>query len=629
MSTLPPNSRNLLSKCLLISVGLHAVGILVFYTHPNLFQPAPHPFFSFSPTTPKVLQQQEPMLTLEEKNQMLEEAFDEILLASSHFQHPLDLVELPEHHPRAPKVESSFLLEPQAEDPEVLPEELVFTLPIAETIAMTEQEIPSPSLLAESMPLAENHQIDLLSAIAEPDLSSLTIAPSTDEGYQDFVKGGEIALLFASPSEEKEQSAAVFAQSMEPLIEDPQIRVDASYAMPAQPSTSDPFTSDLLRPTLFVSKQTVRLPEVQTIDSPFATNEIDYYNFPEFALATTWNDHFEMDVKFLPHPDGQGYIFSIALTAADYMNSHAERQNIYFILDRSSALEKHRFGIFKRAALKALSSLKQGDLFNIFLVDKKVTRFSPTNLAVSVKNIRAAEEFLSKESGGGLFASGNIYASLEKILEQIQEPEEVHTAILFSDGKVSQNTKAQREALERWVKKNNGRLTVYTAASGRDNDLLSLDLLSSVSGGRLVYSDTHASLARKVGKIVLDVRDPLVNELSIAAYPHHPQARIALYPPSSQLPPFYTKQPYMLIGEIDHPCSFDLMIRGRNKEEWISVKKEVSFAKGQKADSKLSKQWQEVGATIAYRKFLAEGKKSHLKDAKESLQKARSEVAWE
>ena len=129
-----------------------------------------------------------------------------------------------------------------------------------------------------------------------------------------------------------------------------------------------------------------------------------------------------------------------------------------------------------------------------------------------MKNIQAAEEFLDKQEAGGLFAAGEIYNSLGKILDSVPENDEIHTAILLTDGKTSLSAERKQSVLKKWVEMNNGRLSLYTAAIGRDNDLLSLDLLSSVSGGKLLYSDTHASFPRKLAKLVLDLKDPVAKD---------------------------------------------------------------------------------------------------------------------
>jgi hypothetical protein len=279
--------------------------------------------------------------------------------------------------------------------------------------------------------------------------------------------------------------------------------------------------------------------------------------------------------------------------------------------------------------MKALASIQQGDTFNIFVMDKKLTPFRQQNCPATLKNIQAAEEFLDKQEGGGLFAAGEIYHSLDKILTHIPDDEEMHTAILLTDGKSGLNSERKQKSLKKWVEQNNGKLSLYAAAVGRDNDLVSLDMLCSISGGKLLYSDTHASLPRKLAKLVIDLKDPIAKDILVTAIPHNPHSHIEFYPAGTHLPALFSHQPLVLFGTIDDQCAFDLVIQGRHRDQWIAIKKNVSFIEGHKGDGALQSEWSAQHANVCYSKFLQEGKAAYLKTAKEILQKSRSHIAYE
>ena len=325
-------------------------------------------------------------------------------------------------------------------------------------------------------------------------------------------------------------------------------------------------------------------------------------------MASEWNDDFDVDITFLPNPEGAGYIFSLSLTPNYDLSDQSLKQNLYFILDRSSSVQKHRFSVFKRAVLKALSSMQQGDTFNILVLDKNLSRFSPENRSVTLKNIRAAEEFLDKQESGGLFAASDIYMNINKVLPLIPDDDEMHTAILLTDGKTTMNAERKQKTLNQWVQKNHGKLCLYTCAVGRDNDLLTLDMLSSVSGGKLLYSDTHASFPRKLSKLIIDLKDPIAKDVVVSALPHNPDAHIEFTAPNSRPASLYSHQPYVVVGQIDEPCSFDIVIQGRHRDQWIAIRKSISFVDGQKGDHTLEDQWNAQHANACYSQFLEEGK---------------------
>ena len=115
----------------------------------------------------------------------------------------------------------------------------------------------------------------------------------------------------------------------------------------------------------------------------------------------------------------------------------------------------------------------------------------------------------------------------------------------------------------------------------------------------------------------------------ISAVPHNPNSHIEFYPANSHLPSLYSHQPYVLVGQIDDPCAFELVIQGRHQDQWVAIKKNISFVEGHKGDHNLAMQWNAQHANLCYAKFLKEGKATHLKEAKEILKKSRSEVAFE
>ncbi|MBI3236801.1 MAG: hypothetical protein HYZ48_03765 [Chlamydiales bacterium] len=159
---------------------------------------------------------------------------------------------------------------------------------------------------------------------------------------------------------------------------------------------------------------------------------LEKYELPHVKESASWNKDFDMTLQLLPDEENGGYFFAISLKAAGDLKEHALAQHIHFIVDRSSSVKKHRFAIFKRAVSKALSSLQPGDTFNIYMVDKKVAKFSSHMLFATAKNIRSAEAFLDKQQAGTLFSTSDIYTSLNKIFPDIQDSEQVDTAIVLT-----------------------------------------------------------------------------------------------------------------------------------------------------------------------------------------------------
>jgi hypothetical protein len=382
------------------------------------------------------------------------------------------------------------------------------------------------------------------------------------------------------------------------------------------------------RPPLFTPKYTLpqllpRLVEVEQLQEP-----LNYYSFPTLASSALWDTDFDVTLTYAPHPEEEGYIFSLALQPKHDLAQHRLKQHFYFILDRSNSSQNHHFLVFKRATLKALASMHPEDNFNIFILDKNVTSFRPNTLLASAKNIQAAEDFLSTQNPGGFLGNGTIYTSLAKILPSIPEDDEMHTAILLTDGNSSMSLAKKRDTFKKWLQKNPGKLSLYAAAVGKENDLLSLDLLSTESGGRLLYSDTHAAFPRKLAKLILDLKNPIAKGIELLIKPQNSSTFVELYPSAHILPCLYSNEPYLIFGTIDHLSSFDLILRGRHKEDWIAINKHITFKNALKGDALFAKQWKKTQASLCYTQFLDKGNALSLKQAKDLLNSSQKEMIF-
>ena len=630
LMTLSHKSQRLLIKCFLFSLVIHVAAVAFFYFSPFLLQGPFKSLFAVTISPVSLLESNIDRSEANEKNRMLQEVFDHVLVLSPHLQQPYDLVELPKEISLAPNEEETKDLIPQDTSlsyPTKPKREFTF---VENTPIQNSEEDPSFNLFLPKeidAPIISQLQIDANLAISEIPLISVPTEPTTDD---DFIAVSDFSLLASHETED-----CVNVPS--PLVSSNHLKIDEDFQLKNEmksqitPATLEELNLDRekVRSTLFIPKTARPSIEKKELRIASSLEDLEQYDFPKMAMTSEWNAEFDVDVSFLPNPKGEGYIFSLSLQPNFDFSNHSLRQNLYFILDRSNSIQKHRFAVFKRAVLKALASMQKGDTFNIFVVDKKLNAFNSKNLPVTLKNIRAAEEFLDKQEAGGLFSAGEIYKSLEKLLPLIPENEEFHTAILLTDGTSSLNHERKQSTFKKWVEKNHGKLALYAAAVGQNNDLLTLDMLCSISGGRLLYSDTHASFPRKLAKLVLDLKDPLAKDLIITAIPRNPNSHVEFYPAGTHLPALYSHQPYVLIGQIDDPCAFDLVIQGRHRDEWVAIKKHISFVEGQKGSHALEMKWSAQHANICYAKFLEEGKPAHLKEAKEILKKSRREIAFE
>jgi len=327
-----------------------------------------------------------------------------------------------------------------------------------------------------------------------------------------------------------------------------------------------------------------------------------------------WGDLFDTDVKILPHEE-KGFIFSIALIPKRDLSEYRLKQNFLFVIDRSNSVDKNQYQGFKRAVTRALAALREGDYFNILLLDSSLTPFNDKPLPFNKANHALATQFLDKQTHGHRGAAADIYSTLTKIVPLADASDEATTAILISDGDSTLKTALQRKKINQWVEANKGRVTLYTATAGHGNNLSALKMVGLASRGSLLYSDTHAAFPRKLAKLVMDLRCPIGKEMAVSL--NTPEAHI--FPPSFRLPYLFADHPFVLIGTCEKLADFTLTLEGKSKTHDLIIKKVISLSKAKPASRLLLKQWATEKANHLLDQYLREGEVSFLEKARTSL----------
>ena len=250
-------------------------------------------------------------------------------------------------------------------------------------------------------------------------------------------------------------------------------------------------------------------------------------------------------------------------------------------------------------------------------------------LPVTPKTIQMAEDFLEGQNSKTHFAATEVYSSLEKMLPERYDADELHSVILITDGNTLLSSSKQKKAIAEWSGKYEGSVNFYAAAAGRGNNLVLLDLLSYTTAGTMLYSDTNAGFPRKLVRLIKELHNPIIKNITIEAQPADSHARVTLYPKIAQLPPMFADKPYTIVGTIDELCDITLYIQGRNHDQWLNIRKDISFKEGIRNSRHLEKLWATTQSRICYDHFLKNGQSTHLKEAVQIVAPYRGVIASE
>ncbi len=587
-----------LVRSTLLSIALHAIIIAALFSKPLHLDPR---LLTQIGKAPSMLLEEDPIVILK-KNQALEETFAHFEIASP------TATQSPIANPStwAYGVEEKQELNLQIATPEL---SLDFAFP---------QDPSHQSALQLSLPVAfddpgaavQSPAISLdQSSLLGPELS-LHDLPGYTVSLLPPMSSQEIPTVFSYlPSEEKpatlprpslEMPVSEAPHRMEPLLSPPAL-CDALAEYPLAASID-----------FMISSETPQT--IASLHSPLVLSE---YGFPSLQLKE-WNEFFDVDVKTIPR-EGGGFLFSISLIQKHDLSEHCLKQNYLFIIDRSNSIEKHRYEAFKRAVSRAISVLREGDSFNILLLDASITRLSSEPLPFSKANQKYAEEFLGQQPHGHYGAATDIYTILTQVLTPTVGDKGIVTAILISDGDTPLKPHQQRRKINQWLEANRDRITLYTATAGHGNNLSSLKMLGLASRGSLLYSDTHAAFPRRLAKLIMDLRHPIAKEMCASIISSDPLVQIELLPPSFRLPYLFSDRPFTLLGSASKLTDFVLIVEGKNRDQTLSIRKPISLSKARPGSRLLVKQWAVEKAHALFDQYLNEGEKALLQQAEEQL----------
>ncbi|MCB1135397.1 MAG: hypothetical protein KDK78_03920, partial [Chlamydiia bacterium] len=325
---------------------------------------------------------------------------------------------------------------------------------------------------------------------------------------------------------------------------------------------------------------------------------------PELARIASSQD-FDLQSQIAPLPQGAGYFFRLALLPKPEALFKRIRQNYYFLIDRSHSIPAERFTAFKDTVLSTLQLLHPGDRFNILVFDDKVVRFHDEPIQWSPKQVEEARAFLAKQQHGGLFASTELYASLHRILPEDVSQQEMHTAILLSDGDTFLRMDQQRAAIADWTRSNQGKVTLFSIAAEGGNNLALLDLLSRLNRGKALYATKHDDLSYLLERLIRAVRNPIGKDLVAAVIPRDPEARFRLYPAAHRMPQLYEHWPLVIEGTVDRLCDFHLFIQGMHSDRWLDLSHVVDLEAAESIEaSALTAELHRLAVHDCYEHFL-------------------------
>lgn len=309
-----------------------------------------------------------------------------------------------------------------------------------------------------------------------------------------------------------------------------------------------------------------------------------------------------------------GYVFQVSCQVEPKQFLQRLPQNYTFILDRSNSISRQRFFLNKKAVTSAIALLQPGDTFNILLFGGRFTALFPQPLEWSKENLSKARELLEHQHHGGVLAATDLYTSLQKLLAHSRIDNCINTAILFSDGDTYLSLERQRQAISDYTRNNHRGVNLFCVASGGDNNLPLLELLSDSNRGTLIYAAKHEQVIERTMELMRTLQNPIANELYIVL--EAPTDSIVLQPSSHRLPPLYQGRPLTFFGSTNHLQKFNILIYATHFNQTFRIILPIDLTVAATGSYSIERKWMQNVIRDLYDHYFQDGNVKHLELAK-------------
>lgn len=323
---------------------------------------------------------------------------------------------------------------------------------------------------------------------------------------------------------------------------------------------------------------------------------------PDTLPSLQHTEKFETAVKYNKRQDGEGYFFEITLQPKNEVHFNTRKQNFLFIVDGSSSIEQKRYQAFKDGAKYSLKYLKEGDSFNILLVDSTIEAYQEKPIAWSPLAVKEAKRYLDHQKYNKFFSLKNPF-NLLKELSPYFDSEKENIILFMSDGHSLDCINRRMEEFAALAKESQGQFSIFTASCSEGNNFPMLDLVSTFNGGEMMYSQTNIAFPRKLAIFVKHIENFVAGDMRVHAM-DSTTSKVEFYPNPKTLPSLYSDRPYRIYGIAQNLDDFNLMLQGRSGNEYISIRKTISFKDAKKGGKSLERNFAHQQAYVCYDYYL-------------------------
>ncbi len=302
----------------------------------------------------------------------------------------------------------------------------------------------------------------------------------------------------------------------------------------------------------------IALQEARTLDIPEKLDDdFDY-------LITRFRPDIGGGLFQSSKPDHYSY-FQVAITAKRSLRKlRTMPKDVIFLIDTSGSVPQTWVNSITQGVRDGLSTLNEGDRFNIVFFSDKATLFSDDRIAAADSaTIARAQQFLR---GGTSRGNTDINRSLSRLLQRDTAAQRAYYLIFISDGVPTQGVMDTRELINLVTRDNDLNASIYCVGVGARQNRELLNFLAYRNKGFSVFATQPEQAAGTVRDLLSRIRYPILKDVNLnviglemdEVFPHN-------------LPNIHQGETFNIYGRYEKGGAFTMRVGGHNGNKAMDV----------------------------------------------------------
>lgn len=326
------------------------------------------------------------------------------------------------------------------------------------------------------------------------------------------------------------------------------------------------------------------------------------------------DDDFDYAVKVFDAGKGEPYARVDITPKRTLRKLRTIPRDVVFLIDVSGSVPQDWVKAVTLGVRDSLSSLNEGDRFNIVFFNEKPVFFSREGIQpVNDAALDAARKFLGGARSGG---DTDVNQALARLMVRDVAVSRVYDLILFSDGVPTRGVMDTRELINLVTRDNDLAASIYCVGIGVKQNRQLLEFLAYRNRGYCIFSDNVFTAPNTIRDLLSRLRYPIMKEirLSVAGLDNG-----QVFP--RDVPNIHQGETFSIFGRYAQAGQFTMRLSGHNGVKPLDFTFGRDLKDAPQGDKQIAQDWAFWKLHHLYSELLRRGETPQLRAAIEQIRK--------